>query len=103
MSDNWVRACAINDEDLLRFNHGYKTFWIYNTLKGFYATDAICTHEDEHLEFGLVIGTVVECPLHQGRFDILAGEALSASVCVDLKTYAVKRESGDVYLNVGVA
>jgi 3-phenylpropionate/trans-cinnamate dioxygenase ferredoxin subunit len=104
MSDNWVRACAtddIDEEDLLRFDHGDQTFCIYNTPKGFYATDGMCTHEDEHLEFGMVIDTVVECPLHQGRFDILTGEALSAPVCVDLKTYAVKVESGDIYLNVG--
>jgi 3-phenylpropionate/trans-cinnamate dioxygenase ferredoxin subunit len=104
MSDNWVRACAtddIDEEDLLRFDHGDQTFCIYNTPKGFYATDGMCTHEDEHLEFGMVFDTVVECPLHQGRFDILTGEALSAPVCVDLKTYAVKVESGDIYLNVG--
>jgi 3-phenylpropionate/trans-cinnamate dioxygenase ferredoxin subunit len=59
------------------------------------------THEDEHLEFGMVINTVVECPLHQSRFDILTGEALSAPVCVDLKTYTVKIINGDVYLDVG--
>jgi len=62
----------------------------------------MCTHEDEYLKFGMVIDTVVECLLHQGRFDILTGEALSAPVCVDLKTYAVKIENGDAYLNVGV-
>jgi 3-phenylpropionate/trans-cinnamate dioxygenase ferredoxin subunit len=104
MSDNWVRACAtedIDDEDLLRFDYGDKTFCIYNTPKGFYATDGMCTHEDEHLEFGMVINTVVECPLHQSRFDILTGEALSAPVCVDLKTYTVKIINGDVYLDVG--
>ncbi|MFT5550199.1 MAG: 3-phenylpropionate/trans-cinnamate dioxygenase ferredoxin subunit [Candidatus Azotimanducaceae bacterium] len=104
MSDNWIRACAtedIDDEDLLRFDYGDKTFCIYNTPKGFYATDGMCTHEDEHLEFGMVINTVVECPLHQGRFDILTGEALSAPVCVDLKTYTVKIINGDVYLDVG--
>lgn len=104
MSDNWIRACATEDidaEDLLRFDYGDKTFCIYNTPKGFYATDGMCTHEDEHLEFGMVINTVVECPLHQGRFDILTGEALSAPVCVDLKTYTVKIINGDVYLDVG--
>jgi len=103
MSENWVRACAtddIDEEDLIRFDHGGQTFCIYNTPKGFYATDGMCTHEDEHLEFGMVIDTVIECPLHQGRFDILTGEALSAPVCVDLKTYAVKVESGEIFLNV---
>ncbi|OED42551.1 Rieske family ferredoxin [Chromatiales bacterium (ex Bugula neritina AB1)] len=103
MSDNWIRACAsvdIDEEDLIRFDHGDKTFCIYNTPKGFYATDGMCTHEEEHLEFGIVIGTVIECPLHQGRFDIPSGEALSAPVCVDLKTYPVKVEDGDVFINV---
>jgi 3-phenylpropionate/trans-cinnamate dioxygenase ferredoxin subunit len=103
MSDNWIRACAsvdIGEEDLIRFDHGDKTYCIYNTPKGFYATDGMCTHEEEHLEFGIVIGTVIECPLHQGRFDIPSGEALSAPVCVDLKTYPVKVEDGDVFINV---
>ena len=104
MSENWVRACTtddIDEEDLVRFDHGDQTFCIYNTPKGFYATAGMCTHEDEHLEFGMVIGTIVECPLHQGRFDIPTGEALSAPVCVNLQTYAVKVESGEIYLNVG--
>jgi 3-phenylpropionate/trans-cinnamate dioxygenase ferredoxin subunit len=103
MSNNWILACAtddIDDEDLLRFDYADKTFCIYNTAKGFYATDGMCTHEDEHLEFGMVIGMVVECPLHQGRFNILTGEALSAPVCVDLKTYPVKIENGEIYLDV---
>ena len=103
MGENWVLACAsddIDEEDLIRFDHGDKTYCIYNTPKGFYATAGICTHEEEHLEFGMVIGTVIECPLHQGRFDIPSGRALSAPVCVNLKTYAVKIENGDIYIQL---
>ena len=54
MSDNWIRACAsvdIGEEDLIRFDHGDKTYCIYNTPKGFYATDGMCTHEEEHLQY----------------------------------------------------
>ena len=104
MSDNWIQACAtgdIDDEDLLRFDYGDRTFCIYNTPKGFFATDGMCTHEAEHLEFGMVIDTVIECPLHQGRFDIPTGKALSAPVCVDLKTYPVKIEDGNIYIDIG--
>ena len=64
------------------------------------ARDGICTHEVAQLEDGLVIGTVIECPLHQGRFDVTNGKALSAPVCVDLKTYPTKVEDGDVYIDV---
>lgn len=100
---NWIRACAadeIDEEDLIRFDHGGRTFCIYNTEKGFFATDGHCSHEEQHLEDGMVIGTVIECPLHQGRFDILTGKALSAPVCVDLKTYMVKIEDGDVFIEL---
>ncbi len=103
MDENWVLACAsddIDEEDLIRFDHGDKTYCIYNTPKGFYATAGICTHEEEHLEFGMVIGTVIECPLHQGRFDIPSGRALSAPVCVNLITYPVKIEDGDIYIQL---
>ena len=105
MSDNWVMACAtddIDEEDLVRFDHGDKTYCIYNTAEGFYATDGICTHEEQHLEDGLVTGTVIECPLHQGRFDVRSGEALSAPVCVNLNTYPVKVEDGNIFLDISV-
>jgi nitrite reductase/ring-hydroxylating ferredoxin subunit len=45
-----------------------------------------------------VIDNVIECPLHQGRFDVRSGKALSAPVCVDLKTYPVVIKDGRVYL-----
>ncbi len=64
------------------------------------ATDGMSTHEDEHLEFGMVIDNIVECRLHQGRFDIPSGKALSAPVCVDLKTWPVKVEGYDIYINI---
>ena len=97
----WVRVCAtdeIDKEDLMRFDHEDTTFCVYNTGKGFFATAGICTHEEEHLEYGMVIGNVIECPLHQGRFDIPSGKALSAPACVDLKTYPVKVEGGDIFI-----
>ena len=98
---DWLHVCAaddIDEEDLIRWDHDGKSFCIYNTEEGFFATDGMCTHEDQHLEDGLVIGTVIECPLHQGRFDIPSGKALSAPVCVDLKTYPVKNEDGEIYI-----
>ena len=101
-TQNWIEACAVGDideEDLLRFDHGNRTYCIYNTSEGFFASDGYCTHEDEHLENGIVIDCVIECPLHQGRFDLRTGRALSAPVCVDLKTWPVKVEDGRVYID----
>ncbi len=100
---NWIRACAADDidaEDVIRFDHGGNSYCIYNTKNGFFATDGHCTHENQHLEDGIVIGMVIECPLHQGRFDIPTGKALSAPVCVDLKTYDVKVADSDVFISI---
>lgn len=91
-------ACDIDEEDLVRYDHGDRTFAVYNTDAGFFATDGMCTHETQHLEDGLVIDDVIECPLHQGRFHIPTGKALSAPVCVDLKTYPCEVREGDVYI-----
>ena len=99
----WHRVCAadeIDEEDVIQFDHGDKAYAVYNTEKGFFATDGICTHEYQELADGLVIGTVIECPLHQGRFEITNGKALSAPVCVDLKTYPVKVEGNEVFIEL---
>ena len=103
MSGSWTPVCdaaEIDEEDVTRFDHGGKAYAVYNTPKGFFATDGLCTHEAADLSDGLVIGTVIECPLHQGRFDVTTGAAKSPPVCVDLGTYPVKVEDGRLYIQL---
>ena len=45
-----------------------------------------------------MIGDIIECPRHQGRFHIPSGRARSPPVCIDLKTYPVKVEDGRIYI-----
>ena len=99
----WIDACAttdIDEDDLITWQHEGHRLAIYNTEKGFFATQLMCTHEEESLEEGLVINCVIECPLHGGRFDICTGKALSAPVHLDLRTYPVKVESGRLFVQI---
>lgn len=99
----WLRVCSadeIDAEDVIQFDRGEASYAVYNTPKGFFATDGLCTHEEAYLADGLVIDTIIECPLHQGRFDIPSGKAKSPPVCVDLKTYPVKVADGEVYIRL---
>ncbi|WP_372663647.1 MocE family 2Fe-2S type ferredoxin [Cohnella sp.] len=100
----WIEACEaeeIDAEDVMRFDYGDRTFAIYRTAKSeYYATDGYCTHERFHLSNGLVMGNVIECPKHNGRFDVTTGEAKRAPVCVDLVTYPVKIETGKVFIRI---
>jgi 3-phenylpropionate/trans-cinnamate dioxygenase ferredoxin component len=100
----WIEACDAGDiveEDVIRFDHGSRTFAIYRLEDGYYATDGLCTHEQVHLADGFVMDSIIECPKHNGRFDIRSGAAKGAPVCVNLKTYPVKVDAGKVFINVG--
>jgi 3-phenylpropionate/trans-cinnamate dioxygenase ferredoxin component len=102
---NWVAACAegdVDQEDVLRFDHGGQTYAIYRSPDDrYYATDGLCTHEKVHLADGLVMDHTIECPKHNGRFDYRTGHAKGAPVCVHLKTYGVKLEGGQVMIDLG--
>ena len=103
-ADNgWIEACdadEIEEEDVMRFDHGNQTYAIYRIDDEYYATDGLCTHEQVHLADGLVMDNIIECPKHNGRFDIRTGAAKGAPVCVNLKTYPVRVEDGKVLINI---
>ncbi len=103
MAREWHPVCAvgeIDEEDVRRFDHKGRTYAVYNTPKGYFATAGRCTHEGIHLADGLVIGDVIECPLHQGRFHIPSGAARGAPACVSLRTFPVKIESGRIFIEL---
>jgi len=104
MNDGWILACKADDvdaEDVLGFDHDGRTFAIYRTADDkFFATEGLCTHGKVHLAQGFVMDTIIECPKHNGRFDFTTGEARGAPACVNLKTYPVKVEAGQVFLKL---
>ncbi len=101
--NDWTDVCAldeIDDEDVRRFDHGGKTYALYRYQDRVYATDGLCSHERVHLADGLVLEHVIECPKHNGRFDIRDGRALGAPVCVNLKTYPARVHGGQVQIQL---
>jgi 3-phenylpropionate/trans-cinnamate dioxygenase ferredoxin component len=100
----WIDACATDDidaEDLIRFDHGGKTYAIYHSPDGdFFCTAGLCSHENIHLADGLVMDYMIECPKHNGQFDYRTGEAKRAPVCVNLQTFPVKVEDARVFIEV---
>jgi 3-phenylpropionate/trans-cinnamate dioxygenase ferredoxin subunit len=102
--EEWIETCGVDDieeEDVIRFDYGDRSFAIYRTAQSqYYATDGYCTHEKFHLSGGLVMGTTIECPKHNGRFNYVTGEAKRAPVCVNIKTYPVKIEADKVFIKI---
>ncbi len=102
-ADGWVKVCEASNlcqEDVIRFDHIQRTYAIYQAKEGSYhATDGICTHGNTHLAEGLVIGNLIECPKHNGRFNFKDGSPVRKPVCTALKTYTVQAQDGSIWLN----
>lgn len=49
---------------------------------------------------GLAMEYTIECPKHIGRFDFRTGATKAASVCVNFKTYSIKMDDGEVFIEV---
>jgi MocE subfamily Rieske [2Fe-2S] domain protein len=106
VDQNWHLAGVVDDfedEDVEQLKVGPLAIAVYRAKGEFYATQDLCTHEHAYLSDGIVIDCVVECPFHQGRFDVRNGKALGAPVTVALKTYPVKIVDGRIYVAVSEA
>jgi naphthalene 1,2-dioxygenase ferredoxin component len=66
-----------------------------------YAIDATCTHGNASLCGGFVEPDgSIECPLHQGRFDVKTGRALCEPLTRDLAVHPVRIEGGRVFVQL---
>jgi naphthalene 1,2-dioxygenase system ferredoxin subunit len=104
MADNWKDISAFDDvpeEDVLGVQADGKDLALYNVEGQVYATDNICTHGHARLCDGFLEGFEIECPLHQGRFDIRNGSPLCEPVNEPVQIYPVKIENGRVFVDLG--
>lgn len=103
-ADGWVEVCghaALDKDDVLRFDHGQKTFAIIRDAEArLFATDGVCTHGNTHLSEGLVKGGIIECPKHNGRYNLADGSPARVPVCRGLATYPIEVRGGQICLNV---
>ena len=103
-TEEWVRAAGYDDvpeEDTLGTEIGGVPVCLYKLDGEIYATDNKCTHGDADLSDGLIQdGCEIECPLHEGRFDIRSGKAVSPPCSDDLRSYPARVEQGVIYIKL---
>lgn len=100
----WTRVCDVDDveeEDVIGVSVGGRDVAVYRDEDGeFYASDGHCTHERMLLCDGLVMDGIIECPKHNGRFRIKDGAAVGPPVTIDLRTYPVRVQDGEVHVDL---
>jgi|TARA_R100001143_G_C3357379_1_gene133291 naphthalene 1,2-dioxygenase system ferredoxin subunit len=83
-----MRRCDFEGQDIALFN-----------VEGcIYATQNECTHGRAALTDGYLFGDEIECPLHQGMFNVRTGEAVAAPCTEPIRTYVVEVHNGVIYL-----
>ena len=100
---NWhlvAKTSEVLEDEPKAVKVGEQYIALFNIEGSFYATDDICTHEYASLAEGFVDGDIIECPLHAGQFHIPTGKAMSPPVTEDLRTFAVKVDGDDIYVQV---
>ena len=103
MSEQWIRVAseeAVPEGDVVGVEAGGEEVALYKIAGAVYATDNTCTHGQARLCDGFVDGYEIECPLHQGKFDVRSGKALCAPATEAIRSYPVKVEGGVVYVAV---
>lgn len=99
----WVNVCKtsqLKKGDMIDFDYKEKKILIANLNGQFYATDRICTHAEADLSTGILSEEGVTCPLHLSTFDLKTGVPQNLPAEIPLKTYNVKIEQNEIYVEV---
>lgn len=73
---------------------------LYNVDGVFYATQDFCRHKGGSLGKGELEGSVVVCPLHGWRFDVITGDCLTQTHCKKLQLFPTVVENDRVLVEV---
>ena len=103
MKDSWMDVMALSDVfegEVMAVNVQGKEIALYEVQGELYATDNLCTHGAARLSDGFLEGREIECPFHQGRFDVCTGKALCAPLTENIRVYPVRIDNKRVFVNM---
>jgi nitrite reductase (NADH) small subunit len=97
-------ACRVDDVPLGEgrvVTLGARRIALFRTRGAWYALDAVCPHRGGPLADGIVCDRAVICPLHERRFDLASGAALTTGDGVAAHDVEVRGER--VYVRLAAA
>ncbi|UWQ90331.1 non-heme iron oxygenase ferredoxin subunit [Aliisedimentitalea scapharcae] len=98
---DWIDVVAVSSLErnwVTRVDLGRRRLAIYDTPSGIFASLALCNHGGADLCDGYFDGHVIECPLHQGAFDVRNGQPIAAPATRPMKTFETRVENGTVQI-----
>jgi len=77
---------------------GARALAVFDTAEGVFVTSALCSHAGADLCHGYFDGLRIECPLHQGLFDVRNGKAAGAPAVRPIKAFETRVTGGIVQI-----
>ncbi len=103
MAGNFL-AVAGTDElkpgQMKRVSVAGKRLLLCNAEGEYYCVDEMCSHEDYSLYFGCIKGRSIKCSLHGSHFDLATGQPENEPADCPIRTYPVKVEASQIWVNV---
>ena len=100
---SWQNLIDVNDlehGDVTPVRFGTKDLAVFDAKEGVFVSMSKCTHGAANLCDGYFDGTYIECPLHQGLFDVRTGEARAVPARVSLRMIECRIRNGFVQINI---
>ncbi|MBE8190404.1 MAG: Rieske 2Fe-2S domain-containing protein [Candidatus Thioglobus sp.] len=97
----WIKALENSPQEgtMLEFNAAGKQLFVTLNNGKLYCGENHCPHEGVKLTLGCFKGNRIKCSLHGFSFDLATGSSSEDGVD-DLKTYPVKQQNGQIYINL---
>jgi 3-phenylpropionate/trans-cinnamate dioxygenase ferredoxin subunit len=93
-------ADSIGDDEAIGVKVGKEEIMVCRSSGELHALHNVCTHQYALLSDGYIEDGCIECPLHQGRFNLKTGEAMCAPVTDAVKVFPIKTEGGKVFVEI---
>ena len=95
-----IAVSALEPGDVTPVRLGRRQLAVYDAPDGVYVTAGLCTHAGAALCDGYFDGHVIECPLHQGAFDVRDGKPVAAPATKAMRVFETRVQDGMVQVRM---
>jgi 3-phenylpropionate/trans-cinnamate dioxygenase ferredoxin subunit len=103
MDGQWTRIAGVGDVadgEVAPIEFMGLSLALYHIDGAFFCTDNVCSHAFALLSDGWLEGHLIECPLHNGQFDVRTGKGMGPPITADSRAYPIRVEGDDILVSI---